>query len=130
MAGFVAGPAVDTGDAGTAALARAIVERLSDDVCTGRIQRAALAVPVNPATPAASPVHVVSTNWGVVPDLVTPAGVTITDFRATVPAGHAKPRITPLSATVITTFDRRLSLDSTASPAEMATIAQRVRRLL
>ncbi|MFX0579405.1 phthiocerol/phthiodiolone dimycocerosyl transferase family protein [Nocardia nepalensis] len=138
MVHFVADPAVDTSDAGTAALAGAIVDRLADELSTGRIQRAALAEALGPAMPTASPMTVISTNLGTVPDLPTPTGVTVTDFRVVVPPGQSRPprttppppQTTPLSATIITTFNRQLALDSTVSPDEMTEIVQRIRQLL
>ncbi|QIS20460.1 phthiocerol/phthiodiolone dimycocerosyl transferase family protein [Nocardia terpenica] len=129
LARFVSDSGVDTS---TAALARAVVDRLAQGLSTGEVQRATMRLPSDPeAMVALLPTMVISTNWGVVPELRTPAGVAVTDFHpGMAPIVSDVPSTGMPSATIITTFEGQLTLDSTVGPAEVADIARRIRDLL
>ncbi|ATL68234.1 phthiocerol/phthiodiolone dimycocerosyl transferase family protein [Nocardia terpenica] len=132
LARFVAESGFDTSGASTGALARAVVDQLAQGLSTGEVQRATMRLPADPeALVTLLPTMVISTNWGVVPELRTPAGVSVTDFHpGMAPIVSDIPMAGMPSSTIITTFEGQLTLDSTVGPAEVADVARRMRDLL
>ncbi|ASF12191.1 hypothetical protein NBRGN_031_00550 [Nocardia brasiliensis NBRC 14402] len=104
----------------TVALARAISDKLAIDLAAGRVQRHYLNtsefLDAVDAAFSHRPGTVLAANWGVIPELSAPIGVTVDDFRpvwhGVRPVGGAEiPSLTPEHMGVILTFSGRLIVE-------------------
>ncbi|WP_194820176.1 hypothetical protein [Nocardia sp. XZ_19_385] len=115
------------------ALARAISARLTRDLATGAIQRSWLCVADRLASLIASPKTLVqSANWGTLPPLSAPEGLTIEDFH---PALYLITEAMTVQVKIprhsfITTFDGRLTIDSTGPLSYVQRVDSRIREYL
>lgn len=114
MAYFVADPQADDD---LLALARAVTSKLREGVATGAVFAgssqfmSAATTGGDFANPEAFlSALLVSTNWGVIPHLPTPAELTIEDFHPLMPNNP----MTSVAPYVITTYDGQLTIDTSA----------------
>ncbi|MBF6330522.1 phthiocerol/phthiodiolone dimycocerosyl transferase family protein [Nocardia transvalensis] len=120
-------------DTSFAPLAHAVTEKLAHDLAAGIIQRSALRAPGEQTTPSA--VQLDATNWGKIPPLRTPQGLTIEDF---VPTGYMmNPHMAPIlhppnvrSIYIITTFNGQLTIDSSIIDPCVSVPVDRIRAVL
>lgn len=104
----------------TLTLARMIGEKLAIDLAAGRVQRHYLNTPAFLGAVDAAFSHrpgtVLATNWGVIPELSVPDGVTLDDFRpvwhVSRPVGGSDIRaLTPAHMAVVLMFKGRLIIE-------------------
>lgn len=91
-------------------LARDVTRVLRLRLAQGQMLRSWTEVPRHSAL-------VVSSNWGIVPNFVTPQENTILDFYPGFIDAHSASYDLPVSMTTITTFDGQLTLDTTSTAA-------------
>ncbi|MFI7000370.1 hypothetical protein [Nocardia sp. NPDC050175] len=113
MAYFAADPHADDD---LLALARAVTSTLRDGIATGAVfagnAQFVSAAQGNSAGPEGFlSTMLVSTNWGVIPALPTPADLIIEDFYPVMPNNP----MTSIAPYVITTYDGQLTIDTAAS---------------
>ncbi|MFI6041749.1 hypothetical protein ACIA8C_08945 [Nocardia sp. NPDC051321] len=117
MAHFVAGPHAEND---LLALARAITGQLREGIATGAVfAGSAEFMPTADQATAATfeallSTLLISTNWGIIPSLSTPADLVIEDFRPVMPSNP----MTSIAPYVITTYDGQLTIDTSAQSSE------------
>ncbi|TWS18851.1 hypothetical protein FK529_12750 [Tsukamurella asaccharolytica] len=131
MAFFQAG----SDDAGLDDLAAQVGDALARDLAAGTVQRP-LAVGAAVQPPEGSTVAVL-TNWGPVPHLPTPPGLTLTDFHPALHVAAGSPSDTAawdaLAATltigIVSSFQGRLSIDVSGSAVSDVLVTETLRNL-
>ncbi|MEU7143388.1 hypothetical protein ABZ942_28370 [Nocardia sp. NPDC046473] len=116
MAYFAADP--DAGD-DLLALARAVTSTLREGIATGAVFTGSAefmsAAQGNSAGPEGFlSTMLVSTNWGIIPALSTPADLIIEDFYPVMPSNP----MTSVAPYVITTYDGQLTIDTSAQSTD------------
>ncbi|WP_433574406.1 phthiocerol/phthiodiolone dimycocerosyl transferase family protein [Nocardia brasiliensis] len=91
------------------ALARAVSATLRESIATGTLFTGGAEL-ASMLTPEALSSALISTNWGVIPPLRTPADLTIEDFHPLMSNGS----LPTLAPHVITTYDGQLTIDTQA----------------
>lgn len=97
-------------------LARDVSASLKEQLASGAVVRASVSGGTWTAPPAHSAL-VMSSNWGILPDFITPQANTICDFHPEYIASPSAGYHLPMSMTAITTFDGRLTLDTVITTA-------------